>query len=132
MYMTITRRFLIPEFPFNCHPDPSKENELSNHIKTKVSVIFPTCHTLLYEDKPFPFPCPAVPVGVWCCLPPSCPWLSSLFPCSQLPCTSSRHHSSLCWTDLSTCKCQERRTTGRKSVWETALVGWRRGSHGEG
>lgn len=69
--------------------------------------------TLPYAGKPFPFPCPAVPVGVRFCLPPSSPWLSSLFLCSRLPRASSRHHSSLRWTDLWTCKCQEWRAKGK-------------------
>lgn len=31
MYMIVTRWFLILEFPFKCHPDSSKESELSIH-----------------------------------------------------------------------------------------------------
>lgn len=51
----IKELFLIPWFPFICQPDSSKESELSSH-KSKISVIFPTCHALPYKEKPFPFP----------------------------------------------------------------------------
>lgn len=104
--------FSIPEFPFICQPDPSKESELSSH-KNK-SVIFPTCHALSYKEKPFPFPLGlAVPADVWCCLPLCSPGPSSLFLCSWLPCASSSHQDSLCWADLWTSKWWEWRGKGR-------------------
>lgn len=59
-YMTVTQSFLIPEFPFVC---PAREQAIKPP-KLKVSVVFPTFHTLPSGDKSFPFPCPAVPVDV--------------------------------------------------------------------
>lgn len=46
--------FKTPWFPFICQPDPGKESELSSH-KSKISVIFPTCHALPYKKSLFPF-----------------------------------------------------------------------------